>query len=98
MSWGSELAKSLSRLGAEGGSCNGVRVPGSMATRRFIKANPEELAIYIKSLARGLVVFDGRPGSGKTYLAEKMARRVGCASAAIARSMPLKSSLNFMVE
>jgi hypothetical protein len=43
-----------------------------MATRRFIKGQPEELAAHIKSLGRGLVVFDGRPGSGKTYLADDM--------------------------
>jgi hypothetical protein len=52
-----------------------------MAKRRFIKNKPEELVDYIKSLGRGLVAFDGRPGSGKTHLAEEMARRIGCKSA-----------------
>jgi hypothetical protein len=51
-----------------------------MPARYFIK-NREELAAYIKSVGRGLVVFDGRPGSGKTYLADDMARRTGCKSA-----------------
>ncbi|HEX9556492.1 MAG TPA: hypothetical protein VF991_08360, partial [Reyranella sp.] len=43
--------------------------------------NPHKLAIFIKSLGRGLVVFDGRSGSGKTYLADDMARCLGCTSA-----------------
>lgn len=51
-----------------------------MPDRHFIK-NREELAAYITSLSRGLVAFDGRPGSGKTHLAEDMARRIGCKSA-----------------
>ena len=52
-----------------------------MPARRFIKSDPEELAAYIGSLNRGLVVFDGRPGSGKTYLAEAMALRLRCKAA-----------------
>jgi hypothetical protein len=60
---------------------DGRAILGAMATRRFIKGQPEELAAHIKSLGRGLVVFDGRPGSGKTYLADDMARRIGCKSA-----------------
>jgi hypothetical protein len=51
-----------------------------MEARRFIKNNPEDLAAYIKSLTSGLVVFDGRPGSGKTYLANAMAKRIPCAA------------------
>jgi hypothetical protein len=60
---------------------DGRAILGAMATRRFIKGQPEELAAHIKSLGRGLVVFDGRPGSRKTYLADDMARRIGCKSA-----------------
>lgn len=60
---------------------DGRAILGTMASRRFIKGQPEELAAHIKSLGRGLVVFDGRPGSGKTYLADDMARRIGCKSA-----------------
>jgi hypothetical protein len=52
-----------------------------MATRHFIRNKPEELAAHIQSLGRGLVVFDGRPGSGKTHLANAMARRIGGKSA-----------------
>jgi hypothetical protein len=52
-----------------------------MPARRFIKNNPEELAAYLKSLASGLVVFDGRSGAGKTPLAADMAKRLGCKSA-----------------
>jgi hypothetical protein len=51
-----------------------------MAVRRFIKNDPEELASYIRSLERGLIVFDGRSGSGKTYLANAMANGVPCAA------------------
>jgi hypothetical protein len=40
--------------------------------------DPEELASYVKSLERGLVVFDGRDGNGKTYLAEKMQKLIAC--------------------
>jgi len=47
-----------------------------MATRRFIKGQPEELATHIKSLGRGLVVFDGRPGSGKTSYGQKKLNRL----------------------
>ncbi len=49
-----------------------------MPARRFIKNDPEELAAYIKSLASGLVVFDGRSGAGKTPLAADTAKRLGC--------------------
>jgi hypothetical protein len=45
---------------------------------RFIDNDPEELASYIKSLERGLVVFDGRDGNGKTYMAYQMQRRLPC--------------------
>src|SRR5260370_36461869 len=44
----------------------------------LIKNDPEELAAYIKSLASGLVVFDGRSGAGKPPLATDMAKRLGC--------------------
>ena len=51
-----------------------------MPTRRFVKNDPEELAAYIKSLASGLVVFDGRMQAGKTPLAKDMAKLVPCAA------------------
>jgi len=44
------------------------------ARSRFIKSKPEELATYIGSLGRGLIVFDGRPLAGKSHLA----RTLGC--------------------
>src|SRR5260370_18483622 len=47
----------------------------------LIKNDPEELAAYIKLLASGLVVFDGRSGAGKTALAADIAKRLGCKSA-----------------
>jgi predicted ATPase len=47
---------------------------------RFIEDDPDELAKYITSLGRGLVVFDGRPGAGKTHLARDVAKRVQCNS------------------
>jgi hypothetical protein len=47
-----------------------------MPARRFIKNDPEELAAYIKSRARGLVVFDGRPTAGKSYLLRTMGKRL----------------------
>jgi glycosyltransferase involved in cell wall biosynthesis len=47
-----------------------------MPARRFIKNDPEEFAAYMKSLASGPVVFDGRSGSGKTYLANAMAKPI----------------------
>jgi hypothetical protein len=52
-----------------------------MPAQCFIKNDPEKLAAYIKSRVSGLVVFDGRPGAGKTYLANDMAQRLGCKSA-----------------
>jgi adenylate kinase family enzyme len=45
---------------------------------RFIKNKPEELAAYIESLGRGLIVFDGRPLAGKSHLARTLAQRLGC--------------------
>jgi hypothetical protein len=42
--------------------------------------HPEELAAYIRSLERGLVVFDGVLGAGKNYMAEIMSERVPCSS------------------
>jgi hypothetical protein len=46
---------------------------------RWIDNDPNALAAYVESLGSGLVVFDGRNGSGKTYMARQMQRRlVGC--------------------
>ena len=56
---------------------------------RFIKNDPEELAAYVMSLERGLVVFDGRPTAGKTYLATAIGKRFPCAAAT---RMPLSSA------
>jgi hypothetical protein len=43
---------------------------------QFIANDPAALADYVKSLEHGLVVFDGRPGAGKTFLACEMTRRL----------------------
>jgi chloramphenicol 3-O-phosphotransferase len=45
---------------------------------RFIRNSPGEFAAYIKSLERRLVVFDGRPGVGKSYVARAMRDSVPC--------------------
>jgi hypothetical protein len=45
---------------------------------RFIKNDPAELAAYIRSLQRGLVVFDGQMGVGKNHMAEVVGERVPC--------------------
>jgi hypothetical protein len=47
---------------------------------RFIENDPDQLADYVRSQEKGLIVFDGRTGNGKTYLASEMAKRVPCAS------------------
>jgi adenylate kinase family enzyme len=44
----------------------------------FIKNSPEELAAYIKALEQGLIVFDGRPGAGKSHMARLMQNCVPC--------------------
>jgi hypothetical protein len=46
---------------------------------QFIENDPAVLAAYIASLGDGLIVFDGRPGAGKSYLARTTAKRIGCA-------------------
>lgn len=46
----------------------------------FIENDPEQLAQYVASLERGLVVFDGRPGAGKTHLGRELERRIRCKS------------------
>lgn len=46
----------------------------------FIENDPAQLAHYVSSLERGLVVFDGRPGAGKTHLGREMERRIRCKS------------------
>jgi hypothetical protein len=51
------------------------RVRGD-ALLRFIENDQEELADYVRSQKEGLIVFDGRMGNGKTYLASEMAKRV----------------------
>jgi hypothetical protein len=43
---------------------------------RRIDNDPDELAGYVDSLGSGLVVFDGRDGDGKTYMARQMQRRL----------------------
>ena len=40
---------------------------------QFIENDPGLLATHIASLGDGLVVFDGRPGAGKSYLARTTA-------------------------
>lgn len=44
----------------------------------FIENDLEQLAQFVARLERGLVVFDGRPGAGKTHLAREVARRIRC--------------------
>lgn len=46
----------------------------------FIENDPARLAQYLSSLGRGLVVFDGRPGAGKTHLTREMERQIRCKS------------------
>jgi hypothetical protein len=45
---------------------------------QFIKNDLAALADYIVAFGRGLIMFDGRPGGGKTHLANDMAKRVRC--------------------
>jgi hypothetical protein len=45
---------------------------------RFIHSDREKLAAYISSIENGLVVFDGRNGNGKTYMARQMQRQLRC--------------------
>jgi hypothetical protein len=47
---------------------------------RFIENDPDELAAYVRSQEKGLIVFDGRTGNGKSYLASEMAKLVPCTS------------------
>jgi hypothetical protein len=47
---------------------------------RFIKNDPDELAEYLASIGRGLVVFDGWSTAGKSPLAQEMAKRLSCCS------------------
>jgi hypothetical protein len=42
----------------------------------LIENDPEKLTNYIRSIGRGLIVFDGRSGAGKTPLAEDIAKRM----------------------
>jgi hypothetical protein len=45
---------------------------------QFIENDPAKLATYITSLGNGLIVFDGRPLAGKSYLARTTAKQLGC--------------------
>ncbi|MCA0246290.1 MAG: ATP-binding protein [Proteobacteria bacterium] len=45
---------------------------------QFIENDQTSLAEYVRSIGRGLILFDGRPAAGKTYLAKCVARRLGC--------------------
>ena len=45
---------------------------------QFIENDPAVLADYVASLGTRLIVFDGRPGAGKSYLARATAKRLGC--------------------
>ena len=49
-----------------------------MTKPQFIKNDPTLLATYIASLGSRLIVFDGRPLAGKSYLARTMAKRLNC--------------------
>jgi hypothetical protein len=44
---------------------------------RFMDNDPQGLADYVSALEQGLVLFDGRPGDGKTYLASRTAKTIG---------------------
>jgi hypothetical protein len=44
---------------------------------QFIENGPDQLADYVASIGRGLIIFDGRLGSGKTYLARLVAQQLG---------------------
>jgi hypothetical protein len=48
---------------------------------RWIDNDPDELAGYVESLGSGLVVFDGRDGDGKTFMARQMQRRLASCKA-----------------
>ena len=43
---------------------------------QFIENDPTLLSAYIASASSGLIVFDGRPTAGKTYVAREMANRL----------------------
>jgi hypothetical protein len=45
---------------------------------RFIENDPEALAAYVRSVERGLIIFDGRPTAGKTYLARSTSKQIQC--------------------
>ncbi len=46
--------------------------------QKFIESEPESLAMYVSSVGRGVIAFDGRPGAGKSYLASMTAKRLRC--------------------
>jgi hypothetical protein len=48
---------------------------------RWIDNDQDALAGYVESLGSGLVVFDGRDGNGKTYMARQMQRRLASCKA-----------------
>src|SRR5258707_10965733 len=45
---------------------------------QVIENDPAKLAAYITSVGNGLIVFDGRPLAGKSYLARTLAKQLGC--------------------
>ena len=47
-----------------------------MTNVTFIVNDPTALATYVAGLGTGLVVFDGRPTAGKTYMAREIAHRL----------------------
>jgi adenylate kinase family enzyme len=62
---------------------------------RFIKDDPDELAVFIKDIGQGLIAFDGRPAAGKSPLAREMAKRLTCTAVDVDDFLPKFDDADF---
>src|SRR5260370_18295643 len=62
---------------------------------RFIKDDPDELAVFIEDIGRGLIAFDGRPAAGKSPLAREMAKRLTCTAVDVDDFFPKVDDADF---
>jgi hypothetical protein len=68
------LARNTTFLASLSVACFALTASRGQGAMKFIANDPKELADYIRAQGQGLVAFDGRTGSGKTYLANQMAK------------------------